>query len=68
MRAPQPPYATHWELSSGRPVAVLRRMVELGGVAGSKISAVGYGDTRPLASCDTTDAYFKNRRVDFFAL
>ena len=68
VRAPQPPYPTNWELSSGRAVAVLRRMVELGGVSGAKISAVGYGDTRPLADGTTEDAYAKNRRVDIVAL
>ncbi len=68
VRAPQPPYPTNWELSSGRAVAVLRRMVELGGVSGAKISAVGYGDTRPLAVGTTQDAYAKNRRVDIVAL
>lgn len=67
-RATLPPFPTNWELSSGRAVAVLRRMVESGGVTESKIGAVGYGSSRPL-SLGTADADFaQNRRVDIIAL
>ena len=67
-RATMPPFATNWELSSGRAVSVLRRMVENGGVPSAKIGAVGYGSSRPLASGTTPADFAQNRRVDIVAL
>jgi chemotaxis protein MotB len=67
-RATLPPFPTNWELSSGRAVSVLRRMVENGGVAAAKIGAVGYGSSRPLALGTTVGDYAQNRRVDIIAL
>lgn len=63
-RAPQAPFPSNWELSSGRAVQVLRRMVEAGGVNAAKIGAVGYGSSRPLSDGTTPDDLAKNRRVD----
>ncbi|MBK4348676.1 OmpA/MotB family protein [Lacisediminihabitans changchengi] len=68
IRHPEPPYPTNWELSSGRAVEVTRRMVELGGIPGARISAVGYGDSRPLAPGDSPEAMAQNRRVDIVAI
>ena len=67
-RATLPPFPTNWELSSGRAVAVLRRMVESGGVTPSKIGAVGYGSSRPLSFGTAPADYAQNRRVDIIAL
>jgi chemotaxis protein MotB len=67
-RATLPPFPTNWELSSGRAVSVLRRMVESGGVAAAKIGAVGYGSSRPLSPGTTVADYAQNRRVDIIAL
>ncbi len=61
---PSQHYATNWELSSDRATKVLRRFVETGGVAGSQISAVGYGDARPDVSGASPEALAANRRVD----
>jgi len=68
IRHPEPPYPTNWELSSGRAVEVTRRMVELGGIPGPRISAVGFGDTRPLTPGDTPESMAQNRRVDIVAI
>lgn len=62
------PFASNWELSSGRAVEVLRRMVEVGGVNAARIGAVGYGSSRPLADGTAPDDLAKNRRVDIVAL
>lgn len=67
-RATLPPFPTNWELSSGRAVAVLRRMVESGGVTESKIGAVGYGSSRPLSLGTAAADFAQNRRVDIIAL
>jgi chemotaxis protein MotB len=67
-RATLPPFPTNWELSSGRAVSVLRRMVESGGVNPAKIGAVGYGSSRPLSLGTALADYAQNRRVDIIAL
>jgi chemotaxis protein MotB len=63
-RPPQPPFATNWELSTGRAVAVLRDLVEHGHVAGTRVGATGYGDERPTATGTSAAALAQNRRVD----
>lgn len=68
VRQPQAPYPTNWELSSGRAVQVLRRMVESGGVNDQKIGAVGYGSSRPLSTGTTPESMAQNRRVDIVVI
>jgi chemotaxis protein MotB len=63
-RAPEPPFATNWELSSGRAVEVLRDLVEQGHVAENRVGAVGYGSARPVAQGTSDAALAENRRVD----
>ena len=60
-------YPTNWELSSARATEVLRRMVDFGGVPGWRISAVGFGDQRPLSDSGM-DPLEANRRVDVVIL
>lgn len=60
-------YATNWELSADRATQVLRRMVEVGGLPGGRVSAVGYGDARPLDD-PGMDPLEVNRRVDVVLL
>jgi chemotaxis protein MotB len=57
-------YATNWELSSDRATQVLRHLVETDGLPGARISAVGFGDTRPLDPGSSPEALATNRRVD----
>jgi len=64
VRPPSAPFATNWELSSGRSVSVLRELVEQGRVAASRVGAVGYGSARPAASGTSAAALAENRRVD----
>lgn len=61
-------YATNWELSSDRATQVLRRFVEVGGVAPERIQAVGFGESRPLDKSGTEQALATNRRVDIVVL
>ncbi|WP_282946642.1 OmpA/MotB family protein [Cellulomonas endometrii] len=61
-------YATNWELSSDRATQVLRHLVEFDGMPGTRIQAVGYGDTRPLVQGTGEDAMTANRRVDMVIL
>lgn len=55
-------FESNWDLSTARAVAVVRRL-EGEGVASERLSAVGYGSTRPLVSNDTEAGQAANRRV-----
>ncbi|GAB2458167.1 flagellar motor protein MotB [Conyzicola lurida] len=68
VRAPGAPYATNWELSSGRATAVLRRLVEHGGIGGERVGAIGYGSARPIATGMTEADLAANRRVDIVVI
>ncbi|HEX9089671.1 MAG TPA: flagellar motor protein MotB [Arthrobacter sp.] len=57
-------YSSTWELSSARATAVLRNLVETGGVAGKRIGAVGYGSARQVNNDITEAEHEENRRVD----
>lgn len=62
------PFATNWELASGRSTQVLRRLVEVGGVQPTRISSVGFGAARPIAKGNSAAELAKNRRVDIIVL
>jgi chemotaxis protein MotB len=57
-------YPTNWELSKARATGIIRYLVEKGGLDSAKLSAIGYGDTRPVASNSTEEGRRKNRRVE----
>lgn len=61
-------YASVWELSSARATAVLRNLVEVGGVAGPRIAAVGFGSSRQVNNAVTEAEHAENRRVDVVVL
>ncbi len=52
-------------LSEARANAVLQYLVD-GGIAADRLSAVGYGDTRPLDNSNTAEAREINRRTELF--
>jgi chemotaxis protein MotB len=62
------PFATNWELASGRSTQVLRRLVESGGMPADRIASVGYGAARPIAEGSSAAELAKNRRVDIVVL
>ncbi|MGH8853453.1 MAG: flagellar motor protein MotD [Telluria sp.] len=55
-------FASNWELSAVRATSVVRLFIE-GGVADARLSAIGYGSTRPVAPNDTPLNQARNRRV-----
>lgn len=56
-------FASNWELSTSRATSVLRELVR-DGVAGERLRAVGYAETRPIESNDTAAGRAANRRVE----
>jgi len=59
---------TNWELSSARATTVLRRMVEKSNLAPARMSAVGFGDARPLVDKTDRKSLAANRRADVVVL
>ena len=56
-------YRDNMELSFLRAKAVADILIE-NGIALERISVIGYGDTRPIASNETSEGRVKNRRVE----
>ncbi|MFQ5455083.1 MAG: flagellar motor protein MotB [Nitrospirota bacterium] len=57
-------YPSNWELSASRAVAVLRYLAERYDLPLDRLSAVGFGEYRPVASNNTIEGRAKNRRVE----
>lgn len=57
-------FPSNWELSTARAVSVVAFLAENGGIAPERLSAVGYGDTRPRAANDNEKNRQMNRRVE----
>lgn len=58
-------FASNWELSTARATNVVRHIVDMG-FDPKKISAIGYGEYRPVVENDSPENRRKNRRVVFF--
>jgi len=58
-------WKSNWELSTSRALSVLHYLVEEKDVSPDRISAIGYGEYRPVASNDTSEGRQANRRVNF---
>lgn len=61
-------YPSNWELSTARATHVLQYLLANGNVPPSRLSAVGYGEYRPIAENDTPVGRSANRRVDLVLL
>jgi chemotaxis protein MotB len=61
-------YPSNWELSASRSVNVLRYLEEEEGVDSKKLSAVAFGEQRPLDNNNTPEGRAYNRRVDIVIL
>ncbi|MDD5449115.1 MAG: OmpA family protein [Candidatus Omnitrophica bacterium] len=57
-------WKSNWELSTARATSVLHYLVDSGKLNPKKLSAIGYGEYRPVASNDTEEGRQKNRRVE----
>lgn len=57
-------FKSNWQLSAVRAANVAQLLIEESGISPQKISAVGYGEYRPIADNSTAEGRSKNRRVD----
>lgn len=56
--------AKNLKLSAGRAEAVVKYLIEKGKIDASRLSAVGYGETKPIDTNQTEAGRSRNRRVD----
>jgi len=57
-------FASNWDLSSARAMAVAMMLLNESGVDPKRMSIAGYGQYHPVASNDTPEGRRANRRVD----
>jgi chemotaxis protein MotB len=57
-------FPSNWELSTARAVNVVKYFVESGKIPPERLSAVGYGEAKPLFPNDTSEHKAGNRRVE----
>lgn len=59
-------YRNNWELSSARSLSVVQLMHSQTGIKPENMSAVGYGEHRPVAPNATPEDRSRNRRIQIF--
>jgi len=59
-------FKSNWELSTARATEVVRFLISQQNLNPEKLSAVGYGEFRPIGSNDTDPGRSMNRRVEFY--
>ena len=57
-------YPSNWELSIDRAIQVLKYFIQQGNISPTRMSAVGYGEVKPVSENDTVENRMKNRRVE----
>lgn len=61
-------WKSNWELSSARALSVLHYLATDQGISPERLSAIGYGEYRPVDSNETRDGRKQNRRVEIVIL
>ena len=61
-------WKSNWELSTTRATSVLHYLIDTCGVAPQRLSAIGYGEFRPIDSNDVKAGRARNRRVEIIIL
>jgi chemotaxis protein MotB len=64
----RPQYPTNWELGAARAVNVVRFLQKESGLDPLRLSAVSYGQYRPVASNRTEEGRAKNRRIEIILI
>jgi chemotaxis protein MotB len=61
-------FPSNWELSVARAVNVVKYFADVSNIDPKRLSAVGYGESRPVAANDSLSNRAKNRRVEILLL
>ena len=61
-------WKSNWELSTSRALSVLHYLANDQGISPERLSAIGYGEYRPVDSNETADGRKQNRRVEIVIL
>jgi len=61
-------FPSNWELSIARAVNVVKYFAQVSNIDPQRLSAVGYGESRPVIQNDTPSNRAKNRRVEILLL
>jgi chemotaxis protein MotB len=61
-------WKSNWELSTARALSVLHFLIDQKGIEPERVSAIGYGEYRPVASNGTKEGRYLNRRVEIVIL
>jgi chemotaxis protein MotB len=61
-------WKSNWELSTARALSVLHYLIDDKGISPLRVSAIGYGEYRPVASNATKEGRQLNRRVEIVIL
>ncbi len=61
-------FPTNWELSTARAVSVVRYLIDEENVDPERLSAVGYGEHRPMVPNDSVENRASNRRVNILII
>ncbi|MBX6745573.1 MAG: OmpA family protein, partial [Acetobacteraceae bacterium] len=56
-------FASNWELSAARAIAVAQLLIQEG-LPANRVAAAAFGDNQPLDPADTPEAYARNRRIE----
>jgi chemotaxis protein MotB len=59
-------YPSNWELSAARALNIVKFMAGAGGIEPSRLSAIGYGEYRPLVPNTSIENRRKNRRIEIY--
>jgi chemotaxis protein MotB len=59
-------FPSNWELSAARALNVVKFLAEKGNISPARLSAIGYGEYRPLVPNTTEANKMKNRRIEIF--
>lgn len=59
-------FPSNWELSSARALAVVKRLAQFSDIDPGKLSAVGYGEYRPVVLNNSVENRQKNRRIEIY--
>ncbi|OGW85185.1 MAG: hypothetical protein A2987_07105 [Omnitrophica bacterium RIFCSPLOWO2_01_FULL_45_10] len=61
-------WKSNWELSTARATSVLHYLIDECGLDPRRMSAIGYGEFRPVDANDTREGRARNRRVEIIVL